>query len=150
VLLVAVNLAAITFFLLSFSPHGVGFGPYLIDLDVYRIGGRVWLGGGNLYGVLPATAAGIRLPFSYPPIAAVLLSPLSLVPMAVAGTVLTLATVTLTALVLRVSPLRRRSGRCSVLVDRRLAAARRAVPRAGAEHAELRPGERRADGPGVG
>jgi alpha-1,2-mannosyltransferase len=101
-LLVAVNLAALTFFLLSFSQHGVGFGPYLIDLDVYRIGGRVWLGGGNLYGVLPATAAEIRLPFSYPPIAAVLLSPLSLVPTAVAGTVLTLATVALTALVLRV------------------------------------------------
>ena len=101
-LLVAVNLAAITFFLLSFSPHGVGFGPYRIDLDVYRIGGRVWLGGGNLYGALPATAAGMRLPFSYPPIAAILLSPLSLVPMAVAGTVLTLATVALTALVLRV------------------------------------------------
>jgi alpha-1,2-mannosyltransferase len=101
-LLVAVNLAALTFFLLSFSPHGVGFGPYRIDLDVYRIGGRVWLGGGNLYGALPATAAGVRLPFSYPPIAAVLLSPLSLVPMAVADTALTLATVALTALALRV------------------------------------------------
>ena len=62
------------------------FGPYRIDLDVYRIGGQVWLHGGNLYGTLPATASGVRLPFSYPPVAAVLLSPLSLVPMAVAGT----------------------------------------------------------------
>ena len=102
VLLVAVNLAAVTFFLLSFSRHGVGFGPYRIDLDVYRIGGRVWLNGGNLYGALPATAIGARLPFSYPPVAAVLLSPLSLVPMAVADAVLTLATIALAAVVLRV------------------------------------------------
>jgi len=102
VLLVAGNLGALTYFLLSFSPRGVRFGPYRIDLDVYRIGGQVWLHGGDLYGTLPATASGLRLPFSYPPIAAVLLSPLSLVPMAVAGTLLTLATIALAALVLRV------------------------------------------------
>lgn len=102
VLLVAGNLGALTYFLLSFSPHGVRFGPYRIDLDVYRIGGQVWLHGGDLYGTLPATASGVRLPFSYPPVAAVLLSPLSLVPMAVAGTLLTLATIALAALVLRV------------------------------------------------
>jgi alpha-1,2-mannosyltransferase len=101
-LLVAVNLGVLGYFLLSFSPHGVRFGPYRIDLDVYRIGGQVWLHGGDLYGTLPATASGVRLPFSYPPIAAVLLSPLSLVPMAVAGTLLTLATIALAALVLRV------------------------------------------------
>jgi alpha-1,2-mannosyltransferase len=102
VLLVAVNLAAIAFFLLSYTRHGIGFAPYRIDLDVYQIGGRVWLRGGNLYGVLPATSGGVRLPFSYPPIAAVLLSPLSLVPLAVAGTGLTLSSIALTALVLRV------------------------------------------------
>jgi alpha-1,2-mannosyltransferase len=102
VLLVAVNLAAAAFFLLSFSRHGVGLWPYRIDLDVYRIGGQVWLHGGNLYGTLPATASGVRLPFSYPPAAAILLSPLSLVPMAVAGTVLTLGTIALAAVVLRV------------------------------------------------
>jgi alpha-1,2-mannosyltransferase len=101
-LLVAVNLAAAAFFLLSFSRHGAGFGPYRIDLDVYRIAGQVWRQGGSLYGALPATAAGPRLPFSYPPAAAIQLSPLSLVPMAVAGTVLTLATIALAALVLRV------------------------------------------------
>jgi alpha-1,2-mannosyltransferase len=100
-LVVAVNLAALTFFLLSWSGHGVGFAHYRIDLDVYRIGGQAWVHGGNLYGTLPATAAGIRLPFSYPPIAAVLLSPLSLVPMAVASAALTLATIALEALVLR-------------------------------------------------
>jgi len=100
--LVAVNLASVTFFLLSYTPHGVGFGPYRIDLDVYRIGGRVWLSGGDLYGRLPATTYGTRLPFTYPPIAAVLLSPLSLVPMAVAGAVLALGTVALAGVVLRV------------------------------------------------
>lgn len=100
--LVAINLAAITFFLLSWSSHRAGFAPYRIDLDVYRIGGQVWWHGADLYGVLPATAAGVRLPFSYPPVAAVLLWPLSLVPMAVAGTVLTLVTMMLAALVLRV------------------------------------------------
>jgi alpha-1,2-mannosyltransferase len=100
-LLVAVNLAAVTFFLLSYTRHGVGFAPYRIDLDVYRIGGRVWLARGDLHGVLPATSNGAELPFSYPPIAAVLLSPLSLLPMAAADTVVTLASVALTALVLR-------------------------------------------------
>jgi alpha-1,2-mannosyltransferase len=101
VALVAANLASVAFFLLSYTPHGVRFGPYRIDLDVYRIGGHVWLSGGGLYGRLPATTYGARLPFTYPPIAAVLLSPLSLVPMAVAGTVLTLATVALAGVVLR-------------------------------------------------
>jgi alpha-1,2-mannosyltransferase len=100
VVLIAVNLAAITFFLLSYGPHGVSFGPYHIDLDVYRIGGRVWRRGGDLYGRLPKTQAGVGLPFTYPPIAAVLLSPLSLVSMAVAGTILTVVSVLLLAVVI--------------------------------------------------
>ena len=99
--LVAVNLACVTFFLLSYTPHGVGFGPYRIDLDVYRIGARVWLGGGSLYGRLPPTMAGPRLRFTYPPIAAIMLSPLAMMPMVAATTVLTLVTIALTALVLR-------------------------------------------------
>jgi alpha-1,2-mannosyltransferase len=78
----------------------VGFGPYHIDLDVYRIGGQVWLHGGNLYGRLPATRAGIRLPFTYPPAAAVLLSPLALMPFPAAAAVLTLASIVLLAAVL--------------------------------------------------
>jgi alpha-1,2-mannosyltransferase len=97
-----VNLAAAGFFFLSLRGDRIGLGRYRIDLDVYRIGGSVWLRHGDLYGVLPATTSGARLPFSYPPIAAVLLSPLSLVPMAVADTVLTLSSIALTALVLRV------------------------------------------------
>jgi len=101
VLLVALNLAAVAFSVLSVTGRGVGFGRYRIDLDVYRIGSQVWLRHGNLYGALPLTSSGARLPFSYPPIAAVALSPLSLMPMAVAGTLLTLASIALTAVVLR-------------------------------------------------
>jgi alpha-1,2-mannosyltransferase len=100
--LFAINLAAVAFFLLSYSRHGVSFGPYRIDLNVYRIGSVAWLHGGDLYGVLPPTSSGARLPFSYPPVAAVLLAPLALVPMPVAVTLLTAVTITLTALVLRV------------------------------------------------
>ena len=99
--LVALNLAAAGCYLLSVTGHGVGFGRYRIDLDVYRIGSQVWLRHGELYGVLPLTSSGVRLPYSYPPIAAAALSPLSLMPMAVAGVLLTLAGVALTAVVLR-------------------------------------------------
>lgn len=107
--LVTVNFAAVTFFLLSYTRHGVGFGPYHIDLDVYRIGARVWLHGGNLYGPLPATRAGLRLPFTYPPVAAILLAPLALIPYPAAATALTLATIALLATVVRLF-LRRLAG----------------------------------------
>lgn len=97
-----VNLVAVTAFLLSYSRHGVGFGPYRIDLAVYRMGGRTWLRGGSLYRAVLVTPAGLRLPFTYPPIAAVILAPLALLPMAVAGTVLTVASIALAAVVLQV------------------------------------------------
>jgi alpha-1,2-mannosyltransferase len=98
-----VNLAAVAFFLLVRSDrHGIGFGPYRIDLDVYRIGSMVWLHGGSLYGPIPRTSIGIEMPFTYPPIAAVLLSPLAAVPMVIAGVALTLVSIALTGVVLRV------------------------------------------------
>jgi alpha-1,2-mannosyltransferase len=98
--LVLVNLAAIAFYLLSFR-HGIGFGPHREDLGVYRAGGRVWLNGGDLYRQ-PVTASGmLRLPFTYPPIAAIVLSPFSLVPRVVAVTVLTLVSIVMLAIVLR-------------------------------------------------
>jgi len=101
VTLVAVNLAAVAAFLLSFSRHGVGFGPYRIDLGVYRMGGQTWLHGGDLYGQVLVTG-GLRLPFTYPPIAAVVLAPLALLPMWAAGTVLTVGSIALVAVVLTV------------------------------------------------
>src|SRR5579859_7145498 len=42
-----------------------------IDLDVYRLGARIVLDRGNLYGSLPPAGPGVDLPFTYPPIAAV-------------------------------------------------------------------------------
>jgi alpha-1,2-mannosyltransferase len=108
---VAVNLAAVAAFLLSYSRHGVGFGPYRIDLGVYRFGGRTWLRGGDLYGQVLVTA-GLRLPFTYPPIAAVVLAPLALLPMTAAGAVLTVGSVVLAAVVLGVF-LRRLAGRAA-------------------------------------
>jgi alpha-1,2-mannosyltransferase len=95
------NPAATALFLVGFTRHGVTLGRYRIDLDVYRIGCTVWWHGGNLYGHLPPTLAGVRLPFTYPPVAAVLLAPLALLPMAVAGTVLSVVTIALTAVVIR-------------------------------------------------
>jgi alpha-1,2-mannosyltransferase len=106
--LVTVNLAAVTAFLLSYSRHGVGFGPYRIDLAAYRVGGRTWLRGGDLYGH-PPVIRGVHLPFTYPPIAAIVLAPLALLPVTAAGTVLTLGSIALGAVVLRVF-LRRLAG----------------------------------------
>lgn len=81
---------------------------YHLDLDVYRIGGHIWLQGGNLYGTLPSTAMGVRMPFTYPPLAAIILSPLSLIPMRAGGIVVDLAIVAVLALALR--PFYRRLG----------------------------------------
>ena len=111
VALVAVNLAAVMAFLLTYSRHGVGFGPYRIDLAAYRAGGRTWLHGANLYGQVPVIQ-GMSLPFTYPPIAAVLLAPLALLPMAAAGTLLTVGSIALAAVVLRMF-LRRLAGPAS-------------------------------------
>lgn len=101
--LITVSLACVAVFLAFPHGHGMAFGPYRVDLDVYRIGSRAWLSGVHLYGRLPPTMSGARLPFTYPPVAAILLSPLSMVPMAVASAVLTAASAGLLALVLRAS-----------------------------------------------
>ncbi|GDY28781.1 membrane protein [Gandjariella thermophila] len=79
--------------LLTSGRHG------FIDLDVYRLGVQAWLHGADPYGQLPPTQLGTRLPFIYPPFAAVLLSPLALVP----WTVSAIATFTLTTVGLAVT-----------------------------------------------
>jgi alpha-1,2-mannosyltransferase len=96
---VTVNLVVVTAFLLSYSRHGIGFGLYRIDLAAYRLGGQSWLHGGDLYGQEPVSR-GLALPFTYPPIAAILLAPLALVAMTPAGTLLTLGSIALAGLVL--------------------------------------------------
>jgi alpha-1,2-mannosyltransferase len=91
----------VAFSLLSWTSHGVSLHPYRLDLEIYRIGGRVWLSGGNLYGALPATSAGALLPFTYPPFAAIVLSPLSLIPMVAADLVITVGTIAALAVTLK-------------------------------------------------
>ncbi len=71
--------------------------PYRIDADVYRMGGQTWLQGTPLYaeGVRFPTQAGITLPFTYPPLAAVAFSPLALVSLPVASVAITVTTLVL-------------------------------------------------------
>jgi alpha-1,2-mannosyltransferase len=61
------------------------FGGHYLDLEVYRLGVHTWLTGGDLYGVLPATSAGVVLPFIYPPFAAILMIPLTVTSWGVAA-----------------------------------------------------------------
>ena len=68
--------------------------PYLIDTDVYRMGGQAWLGGRPLYadGAIFHTQGGLDLPFTYPPLAAIVFSPLALVSLPVASLAVTVIT----------------------------------------------------------
>ncbi|MET0457347.1 MAG: glycosyltransferase 87 family protein [Mycobacterium sp.] len=78
--------------------------PYRIDVDVYRMGGRAWLDGSSLYdhGVLFHTLGGIDLPFTYPPLAAVVFSPFAMLSLDAASitiTVITLVLLIVTAMI---------------------------------------------------
>ncbi|MEU3626886.1 hypothetical protein BS329_14385 [Amycolatopsis coloradensis] len=50
------------------------------DLEIYRFGVDTLWNGGDLYGALPLSDAGIPLLFVYPPFAALMLTPLALAP----------------------------------------------------------------------
>ncbi|MFC9518747.1 glycosyltransferase 87 family protein [Nocardiaceae bacterium NPDC056970] len=79
------------FYLVGFPGlRDVGF-QYRIDLDVYRLGGAVFAAGNPLYadGALPAMFYGQHLPFTYPPLAAVVFAPMSWISLQAAGAVLT-------------------------------------------------------------
>jgi alpha-1,2-mannosyltransferase len=67
----------------------------LVDLDVYRGAGRAVLQGADLYRFLGHPPQ--RLPFTYPPFAALLAAPLAWMSFAVAGWVWSIAEVALTA-----------------------------------------------------
>ena len=75
----------------------LGHIPYRIDIDVYRMGGQAWLDGRPLYadGVMFQTRGGLDLPFTYPPLAAVLFSPFALLSLDGASIAITLATLIL-------------------------------------------------------
>ena len=68
--------------------------PYLIDADVYRMGGQAWLEGRPLYadGAIFQTEVGLGLPFTYPPLAAVAFAPLALVSLPTASVAITAVT----------------------------------------------------------
>jgi alpha-1,2-mannosyltransferase len=55
------------------------------DLETYRLGIAAWLDKGDPYGELPPTTSGIRLPFIYPPFAAIVMLPFQLVRLEVAA-----------------------------------------------------------------
>ncbi len=71
--------------------------PYRIDVDVYRMGGQAWLQGHPLYadGAVYHTQGGIDLPFTYPPLSAIMFSPLALVSLPVASVAITVITLVL-------------------------------------------------------
>lgn len=68
--------------------------PYRIDIDVYRMGGQAWLDGRPLYadGAIFHTRGGIDLPFTYPPLAAVLFSPFAVLSLEAASVAITATT----------------------------------------------------------
>ncbi|WJZ03178.1 glycosyltransferase 87 family protein [Corynebacterium freiburgense] len=66
------------------------FWRYHIDIDVYREGGRAFLRGENLY-TQDYAVGGIQLPFTYPPLAAILFAPLAAVPLSFGAVVFDLA-----------------------------------------------------------
>jgi alpha-1,2-mannosyltransferase len=113
----ALVLVVFGFCLITVAHGRPNFDVYRIDLEVYRLGARAWLSGHNLYGALPPTSNGLDLGFTYPPISAVLMTPLAVVPARLAGILITALTLGLlmavVALFLRTAGLadRRRSWR---------------------------------------
>ncbi len=75
----------------------LGHLPYRIDVDVYRMGGRAWLDGNPLYadGATFPTQAGLDLPFTYPPLAAVVFAPFAWLSLPTAGVAITMTTLLL-------------------------------------------------------
>ncbi len=71
--------------------------PYRIDIDIYQMGGQTWLDGRPLYrgDVLFHTPIGLNLPFTYPPLAAILFCPFAWLHMPAASVAITLLTLVL-------------------------------------------------------
>lgn len=86
--------------------------PYHIDFDVYRSGGRAVLDGVTLYEGSFAVG-GISLPFTYPPLSALVFVPLAVLPTAVGEVLFTLVSLAALALtvVIVLASLAREAGR---------------------------------------
>jgi alpha-1,2-mannosyltransferase len=75
----------------------IGSTPYRIDIDVYRMGGQAWLDNHPLYShdAKFHTPIGLNLPFTYPPLAAVIFCPFAWLGMPAASITITLITLAL-------------------------------------------------------
>jgi alpha-1,2-mannosyltransferase len=73
-----------------------------LDLAVYRNAAGAFIHGGTLYGALHCEAPHVCLPFTYPPVAAALFSPLWAVSLGVAGIVMLATTLALVAATLSI------------------------------------------------
>ncbi|MCX2164112.1 glycosyltransferase 87 family protein [Corynebacterium auriscanis] len=69
---------------------------YRLDLDVYRVGAQRVLDGLELYSGHFPIIGDIELPFTYPPISALLFTPLTVLPYTASSVLLTFATVAVT------------------------------------------------------
>ncbi|MBB3603488.1 alpha-1,2-mannosyltransferase [Mycolicibacterium sp. BK556] len=74
--------------------------PYRIDIEVYRMGGQAWLDDRPLYAgdAMFHTLAGLDLPFTYPPLAAIVFSPFAWMSLPVASVTITVITLMLVLL----------------------------------------------------
>lgn len=75
----------------------LGHPPYRIDIDVYQMGAQAWLHGRPLYahGALFHTPIGLNLPFTYPPLAAIVFCPFAWLQMPAASVAITCTTLVL-------------------------------------------------------
>lgn len=96
-LAVVVIAGAVIHMLVGLPPLRAWGVPYRIDVDVYRLGAGMLVDGRALYGELPPTRVGLGLPFTYPPIAAILFLPFAWMSLSAAG--LTITVLSLAALV---------------------------------------------------
>ena len=141
----------------------LGHIPYRIDIDVYRMGGRAWLDGTPLYadGAMFHTRAGLDLPFTYPPLAAIVFAPFAWLPLPAASVAITVITLVLLLICRRWIVLTRLDGVAQIVDHPRagVAAARLAGGRASwrlrviylepiRRELRLRPDQRRADDAG--
>ena len=80
----------------------LGHVPYRIDVDVYRMGGQAWLDGRPLYAndTTFATKIDLDLPFTYPPLAAIVFAPFAWIPLNAAS--MTITAITLVLLIVSV------------------------------------------------
>src|ERR1700733_10245762 len=74
-----------------------GHTRYRIDIDVYQMGARAWMDGHPLYrgDALFHTPIGLDLPFTYPPLAAIMFCPFAWMHMPVASLAITALTLVL-------------------------------------------------------